>query len=102
MEQLRDALNEVTYLTKYREDLGEEVYENLLRCSFTHNLTQKSLFPLKELMGFKSLTDVDEKHSEALFNALIHVIKKADPDVDEQILQKSLIKSHQLPKPKHR
>ncbi|WP_152414826.1 hypothetical protein [Legionella anisa] len=92
VEQLRDALNEVTYLTKYREDLGEEVYENLLRCSFTHNLTQKSLFPLKELMGFKSLTDVDEKHSEALFNALIHVIKKADPDVDEQILQKVIDK----------
>ncbi|KTD72673.1 hypothetical protein [Legionella tucsonensis] len=91
-EQLRDALNTVTYLTKYQEDLGQEAYENLLRCSFTHNLTQKSLFPLKEMMGLKSLTDVDEKHSEALFAALIQVIKKADLDVDAEILQKIIDK----------
>ncbi|QLZ68254.1 hypothetical protein FOLKNPGA_01032 [Legionella sp. PC1000] len=91
-QQLRDALSEVTYLTKYREDLGQEVYENLLRYSFTQNLTQKSLFPLKGMMGLKPLTDADAKHSETLFNALIHVIKKADPDVDAEILQKVIDK----------
>lgn len=91
-EQLRDALSEVAYLTKYREELGQQAYENLLRCSFTHNLTQKSLFPLKELIGLKSLTDGKAKHSEALFAALIHVIKRSEPDVDEQTLQKVIDK----------
>ncbi|OEH47424.1 hypothetical protein lpari_01592 [Legionella parisiensis] len=86
-EQLRNALSEVAYLTKYREDLGKEAYDNLLRCSFAHNLSQKSVFPLKEMIGLKSLTDVDEKHSEVLFDTLIHVIEIAGPDVDEQILQ---------------
>ncbi len=86
-EQLRNALDEVTYLTKYREVLGYEAYEILLRCSFTHNLAQNSLFPLKKMIGLKSLVDVDKKHSEDLFDALINGIKKAGSDVNEQLLQ---------------
>ncbi|MBN9229165.1 MULTISPECIES: hypothetical protein [Legionella] len=86
-EQLRRALNEITYLTKYRETLGQEAYETLLRWSCTYNLTQNALFPLKELIGLKSLNGVDEKQSAALFNTLIQLIKKAGPEVDEHLLK---------------
>lgn len=92
-EQLRNALDEVTYLTKYREALGYEAYEILLRCSFTHNLAQNSLFPLKKMIGLKSLVDVDKKHSEDLFDALINGIKKAGSDVNEQLLQDAINKT---------
>ncbi|WP_199739204.1 hypothetical protein [Legionella qingyii] len=84
--QLKIALSEVIYLTKYREILGEEAYEILLRCSFSHNLTQESLFPLKNLMELKSLADVDDQHSEDLFDALINGIKKAGSNVDEKLI----------------
>ncbi|WP_207385748.1 hypothetical protein [Legionella cherrii] len=85
--QLHQVLSEINYLTNYRGILGEEAYESLLRWSCTYNLTQNSLFPLKKIIALKSLAGVDEKHSNALFNALIEVIKKAGPDVDEQLLK---------------
>ncbi|MCW8398395.1 hypothetical protein OQJ26_06275 [Legionella sp. PATHC038] len=85
--QLHQVLCEVNYLTKYRGILGAEAYESLLRWSFTYNLTQNSLFPLKKLIDLKSLAGVDEKHSKDLFNALIEVIKNAGPEVDEQLIK---------------
>ncbi|KTD02243.1 hypothetical protein [Fluoribacter gormanii] len=92
-EQLQKALNEVTYLTKYREILGEEAYEVLLRCSFSHNLTQKTLFPLKSMMELKPLVGVDDQHAEDLFDALINGIKKAGSNLDEKLLKKVINKT---------
>ncbi|WP_454780493.1 hypothetical protein [Legionella sp. WA2022007384] len=92
-DQLQNALSEVTYLTKYREMLGEEAYEILLRCSFSHNLTQQSLFPLKNMIELKSLEGVDKQLSENLLHALINGIKKAGPKVDENLLNKVINKT---------
>ncbi|CAM2984237.1 LigA, interaptin [Legionella steigerwaltii] len=86
-KQLHNVLNEVAYLSKYRATLEQEEYETLLRWSCTYNLTQNSLFPLKEIIGLKSLAGVDEKQSEALFHAFMHVIKNVGPGVDEQLLK---------------
>ncbi|WP_454785251.1 hypothetical protein [Legionella sp. WA2024007413] len=91
--QLQNALSEVAYLTKHREILGEEAFELLLRGSFSHNLTQKSLFPLINLMGLKCLAGVDKQQSEDLFNALINGIKKAGPSLNEGLLKKVINKT---------
>lgn len=91
-EQLNRVLSEVDYLTKYRGLLGQKAYDSLLHKSCTYNLTQESLFPLKELIGIHSLNGVDKELSEGLFTSLISLINNANQQVDEQLLKQIIDK----------
>lgn len=95
-KQLEDTLNEVAYLTTFEEELGQEAYVNLLHCSVAHNLSQKSVLPLNQLIGMKSFPEIDKKESQELFTALIDVIKAAGPEIDGQELKKVIDKTSMM------
>jgi len=92
-DEIDRAVKQITYLTDSRNILAPEAYDTLLRLSFTHNLTNESLFPLQQMIGFKKLVGVNEEQSEDLFDAFVEVVKKVGPDVDDVLLKNVIDKT---------
>lgn len=85
-KKLEQLLNNI-YLFNKRSSFSEPSKERLI---FPERITvafnNLTVFPVKELIGFKTLDGVDKDKSEALFNAVIDVVEKAGTDVEDELL----------------
>ncbi|MDI1352466.1 MAG: hypothetical protein PSV35_06810, partial [bacterium] len=85
LEQLNRAVAQLVYLD--RCSLPHTVHAPLLYCSFKHNITQASLFPLRKLMEINSLNNIKSDQSQALFNAITLLISKITPELESRLLK---------------
>ena len=74
---LDPALKALNELANYQDILGPEASKTMLNVSFKHHLTQKTPFPLKDMVALRTTAGIDPELANALFDGLVKVIERA-------------------------